>query len=56
VGTLPLARLPGITTNVANAGLTFYITNGLIMGVGASPPAIANQDPASAPDYSVRSP
>lgn len=32
-GTLPIANLPGITTNVSNAGITFYITNGLIMRV-----------------------
>jgi len=35
-GTLPAASLPGITTNISAAGITFYITNGLIMRV-ASP-------------------
>lgn len=34
-GTLPAASLPGITTNVSNGGITFYITNGLIMRVSA---------------------
>jgi hypothetical protein len=33
-GTLATANLPGITTNVSAAGITFYITNGLIMRVG----------------------
>jgi hypothetical protein len=32
-GKVPLADLPGITTNVSNGSVTFYITNGLIMGV-----------------------
>jgi hypothetical protein len=32
-GTVPAAALPGITTNVSTAGITFYITNGLIMRV-----------------------
>lgn len=32
-GTLPTAVLPGITTNISAAGITFYITNGLIMRV-----------------------
>ncbi len=34
-GTLPAASLPGITTNVSAAGITFYITNGLIMRVSS---------------------
>jgi hypothetical protein len=51
-----VARLPGITTNVSNAGITFDITNGLIMGVGTYPTATVSQEPASGPDYSVRSP
>jgi hypothetical protein len=34
-GTLPTATLPGITTNVSTAGITFYITNGLIMRVSS---------------------
>jgi hypothetical protein len=32
-GTLPTEVLPGITTNVSTAGITFHITNGLIMRV-----------------------
>jgi hypothetical protein len=32
-GTLPVASLPGVTTNVSTAGITFYITNGLVMRV-----------------------
>ena len=32
-GTLPLATLPGLTTNVSTGGITFHITNGLIMRV-----------------------
>jgi len=34
-GTVPTASLPGITTNVAASGITFYITNGLIMRVNS---------------------
>jgi hypothetical protein len=34
-GTLPAADLPGITTNVSTGGITFYITNGLIMRVSS---------------------
>jgi hypothetical protein len=32
-GILPITDLPGMTTNVSVSGLTFYITNGLIMRV-----------------------
>ncbi|HEX9048441.1 MAG TPA: hypothetical protein VF988_15545 [Verrucomicrobiae bacterium] len=32
-GAVPLGSLPGISTNISNAGATFYITNGLIMRV-----------------------
>jgi hypothetical protein len=32
-GTVPVADLPGLTTNVSNGAITFYITNGLIMRV-----------------------
>jgi len=34
-GTVPIADLPGITTNVSNGTITFYITNGLIMRVSS---------------------